>query len=88
MNQKIYSKKDAQRYRRLKGVMRKPKHIIRPYFKWFDIWVGAFYDATKRWLYIQPLPMCGVLIDLFDYDAHSQCVRDEIKQEQFEDDYR
>lgn len=45
-------------------------------FKWFDFWVGLFYDIGKRVLYVCPLPMivisfslrnrskpCGILIE-------------------------
>jgi hypothetical protein len=35
---------------------------IKPYFKWFDFWVGLFYDKSKRRLYVGMLPMVGVLI--------------------------
>jgi hypothetical protein len=36
---------------------------IRPIFAWYDLWVGAFWDASKRRLYILPLPCIGVVID-------------------------
>lgn len=35
---------------------------IRPIFAWYDLWVGAFWDRTKRRLYILPLPCVGVVI--------------------------
>ncbi len=25
-------------------------------FKWYDLWVGAFWDAKRRTLYVCPLP--------------------------------
>lgn len=31
-------------------------------FKWFDFWVGLFWDTKKKWLYILPLPMVGVIL--------------------------
>lgn len=37
---------------------------IRPIFAWYDLWVGAFWDAGKRRLYILPLPCIGVVIDI------------------------
>ena len=37
---------------------------VRPIFAWYDLWVGAFWDARKRRLYILPLPCLGVVIQL------------------------
>ena len=42
---------------------------IRFIFAWYDLWVGAYYDRTKRLLYILPVPMVGVCIDLQRYYA-------------------
>lgn len=30
---------------------------------WYDFWVGAFWDRSRRRLYLLPLPMVGVVID-------------------------
>lgn len=35
---------------------------IKPIFAWYDLWIGAFWDAGKRRLYVLPLPMIGVVI--------------------------
>ena len=35
---------------------------VRPIFAWYDPWVGAFWDRTKRRLYILPLPCIGIVI--------------------------
>ncbi len=43
---------------------------ITPMFVWYDFWVGLFWDAAKRRLYIFPLPMIGVMIQLRRSDAH------------------
>jgi hypothetical protein len=36
---------------------------IRPLCKWYDFWVGAFWDAQKRRLYLLPLPCMGIVIE-------------------------
>lgn len=33
-------------------------------FAWYDIWVGAFYDRAKNWLYLFPVPMFGFIVKL------------------------
>lgn len=33
-------------------------------FAWYDFWVGAFYDRKKKLLYILPVPMFGIVIDM------------------------
>ena len=33
-------------------------------FKWYDLWVGIFYDRKNRWIYILPLPMMGIILKL------------------------
>lgn len=37
---------------------------IRLIFKWYDIWIGVFIDRPKRKVYIFPIPMMGIVIDL------------------------
>lgn len=34
---------------------------VQPIFKWFDFWVGWFWDKKKRWLYVFYFPMCGII---------------------------
>ena len=35
---------------------------VRPIFAWYDLWIGAFWDAGKRRLYVLPLPCIGIVI--------------------------
>jgi len=35
---------------------------IRPVFAWYDLWVGAYWDRSLRWLYLLPLPCVGIVI--------------------------
>lgn len=37
---------------------------VKPLFAWFDFWVGVYYDRANRRIYILPVPMLGVVIDL------------------------
>ena len=32
------------------------------FFRWFDFWIGVYYDVPGRNLYICPVPMFGVKI--------------------------
>lgn len=36
---------------------------IKPIFAWYDCWVGAYYDRSKRRLYVFPLPMLGFYVE-------------------------
>lgn len=31
-------------------------------FAWYDLWIGIFWDNKKKWLYILPIPMFGIII--------------------------
>lgn len=37
---------------------------VRPIFAWYDFWVGLYWDQAKRRLYILPIPMIGLVLDL------------------------
>jgi hypothetical protein len=41
-----------------------PRWRVTPMFAWYDFWVGWFYDRQKRRLYIFPVPMFGVMVQL------------------------
>lgn len=32
------------------------------FFRWYDLWVGAYYDAKNKALYLCPVPMFGIKI--------------------------
>jgi len=34
----------------------------RPFFRWYDLWIGAYWSCENRTLYICPLPMLGVAV--------------------------
>jgi hypothetical protein len=34
----------------------------RPFFRWYDLWIGAYWDRATRTLYVCPVPMLGVAI--------------------------
>jgi len=38
-------------------------------FAWYDFWVGIFWDANNRRLYIFPIPMIGMIVQLPKYCA-------------------
>ena len=33
-------------------------------FAWYDFWIGIFYDKSKRWVYIFPVPMFGIILKI------------------------
>lgn len=55
-------------------------------FKWYDMWVGVFYDRIKRTFYICPLPMIVIIVkrkdkkvkkdSSFSYDIDTDYVPD------------
>jgi hypothetical protein len=37
---------------------------IKLLFAWYDLWIGIFIDKAKRKIYIFPIPMIGIVIEL------------------------
>jgi hypothetical protein len=33
---------------------------IRPFWRWYDLWIGLYFDREAQALYICPVPMFGV----------------------------
>lgn len=33
------------------------------FFRWYDLWVGAYIDRANRAVYVCPIPMFGVKIE-------------------------
>lgn len=34
------------------------------FFRWYDLWIGAYWDRTNRTLYVCPVPMIGIKVEL------------------------
>ena len=37
---------------------------IKPFFRWYDLWIGAHIDTKKRAVYICPVPMFGAKLTI------------------------
>jgi hypothetical protein len=37
---------------------------VKPFFRWYDLWIGVYIDRQKRAIYICPLPTIGVKVQL------------------------
>ena len=37
---------------------------VTTFFRWYDLWIGAYWDRKGRDLYVCPLPMVGVKIHI------------------------
>ena len=35
---------------------------VRPYFRWFDLWIGVYVKRSPLGVetYVQPIPCCGL----------------------------
>lgn len=41
-------------------------------FRWYDLWIGAYWNRESRVLYILPLPMLGVKVSFAHRGQHGQ----------------
>lgn len=47
---------------------------VKPYYRWFDMWVGLYWDAKHRHLYIGYFPALGVRLAFpFRRLCHKDC---------------
>jgi len=44
----------------LPGLIRALRHDVWFGFRWFDLWVGFYYDRNFHTLYFCPLPCCVI----------------------------
>lgn len=49
--------------RRLLNVLMEPLLRVRLFVAWYDFWIGVYWDRKRRWLYLCPLPMIGLIIN-------------------------
>lgn len=45
------------------GYVRPLRPLVRVFFAWYDLWVGAFWKRRSRVLYVCPLPCLVVRLD-------------------------
>lgn len=40
------------------------------FFRWYDLWIGAYVDTQQRAVYICPVPCCGVRVSWADWHTY------------------
>lgn len=35
---------------------------IRPFFRWYDLWIGVYVDVRNKAIYVCPFPTVGVKV--------------------------
>ncbi len=46
----------------MQDVSGKARWRARLFFRWYDLWVGAYYDPKGKALYVCPVPTLGLKI--------------------------
>lgn len=49
-------------------------------FAWYDLWIGVFIDKAKRKIYIFPIPMFGIVIELKAIRRCTKCGSHKLKE--------
>lgn len=44
------------------------------FFRWYDLWVGAYWDRAHATLYVCPVPTLGIKLCWWREDSHDQAV--------------
>lgn len=42
-------------------------------FRWYDFWIGFFWDRGKRYLYFFPIPMFDIVFKFNIYAKYKDC---------------
>jgi len=37
---------------------------VEPFFRWYDLWIGAYVDTKNRVVYICPFPCFGIKVSI------------------------
>lgn len=40
---------------------------VKLFFRWFDLWIGIYIDKRNKVIYICPIPMFGIKIDIWEW---------------------
>lgn len=46
---------------------------VMPFFRWFDLWIGVYVDVANRAVYVCPVPMFGLKVQLAERRCSARC---------------
>jgi hypothetical protein len=52
---------------------------VKPFFHWYDLYVGAYFNAETQSLYILPLPTLGLRFRIEQYRTCGWCGEEQYK---------